>query len=70
MGGALADLPPARAVLLDVSPRQLADLAEDRLSATYGAALGRFRYGPGVCKVDWALDGPVPWEADGVPARR
>ena len=59
----LADLPEADAVLLDVSPRHLANLAEDRLSATYRAALGRFRYGPGVCKVDWALSGPVPWEA-------
>ncbi|MGO9661670.1 MAG: phytoene desaturase family protein [Acidimicrobiales bacterium] len=59
----LTDLPSARAVLLDLSPRQVAGLAGTRLSASYRAAIGRFRYGPGVCKVDWALSGPVPWEA-------
>jgi phytoene dehydrogenase-like protein len=58
----LADLPPARAVMLDVTPRQLLDLAGDLLPPGYRRALRRFRYGPGVCKVDWALDGPVPWE--------
>jgi phytoene dehydrogenase-like protein len=57
----LADLPPARAVLLDVTPRQLLEMAGDRLPPGYRRALARFRYGPGVCKVDWALDGPVPW---------
>jgi phytoene dehydrogenase-like protein len=60
----LADLPPARAVLLDVTPRQLVQLADDRLRPRDRRALGAFRYGPGVCKVDWALDGPVPWAAD------
>jgi phytoene dehydrogenase-like protein len=59
----LTDLPAAGAVLLDISPRHLAELAEERLSRSYKAAVGRFRYGPGVCKVDWALSGPVPWEA-------
>jgi phytoene dehydrogenase-like protein len=57
----LADLPPARAVLLDVTPRQLMALAGDRAPASYVRRLGTFRYGPGVCKVDWALDGPIPW---------
>jgi phytoene dehydrogenase-like protein len=57
----LADLPPAGAVLLDVTPRQLLEMAGDRLPAGYRRAMRRFRYGPGVCKVDWALDGPVPW---------
>jgi phytoene dehydrogenase-like protein len=57
----LADLPPARAILLDVSPRSLTALAGDALPARYRAALHRFRYGPGVCKVDFALSGPVPW---------
>jgi phytoene dehydrogenase-like protein len=58
----LDDLPPARAVLLDVTPRQLLGLAAGRLPAAYRRAMRRFRYGPGVCKVDWALDGPVPWQ--------
>ena len=57
----LAELPPARAVLLDVSPRQLLALAGERLPGAYRRALGRFRYGSGICKVDFALSGPVPW---------
>ena len=59
----LDSLPPARAVLLDVTPRQLLGLAGDRLPARQRRALRRYRYGPGVCKVDWALSGPVPWRA-------
>ncbi|MEX0657937.1 MAG: NAD(P)/FAD-dependent oxidoreductase [Egibacteraceae bacterium] len=59
----LADVPPCRATLFDVSPRQLLAIAGDRLSGPYRRALGRFHHGPGVCKVDWALDGPVPWTA-------
>ena len=57
----LSELPSATAVLLDVSPRTLALLAGDRLPVRYRGALRRFRYGPGVCKVDFALSGPVPW---------
>jgi phytoene dehydrogenase-like protein len=57
----LGQLPPARAVLFDVTPRQLLSIAEDRLPSLYRWALRRFRHGPGVFKVDWALDGPVPW---------
>ena len=59
----LDSLPPARAVLLDVTPRQFVALAGGRLAAWERRALERFRYGPGVCKVDWALSGPVPWDA-------
>ncbi len=58
----LGDVPPARAVLLDVTPRQLAAIGGDRLPARYRRTLERFRYGPGVFKIDWALDGPVPWQ--------
>jgi phytoene dehydrogenase-like protein len=57
----LADLPPARAILLDVTPRQVVEIAGDRLPAAYRRSLSRFRYGPGIFKVDWALDGPIPW---------
>jgi phytoene dehydrogenase-like protein len=49
--------------LLDVSPRQLLELVGDRLPAGYARRLRRFRYGPGVFKLDWALDGPIPWRA-------
>jgi phytoene dehydrogenase-like protein len=61
----LGQLPPARAVLLDVSPRGLLGIAGDRLPAPYARWLRRFRYGSGVCKVDFALSGPVPWAASG-----
>jgi phytoene dehydrogenase-like protein len=64
----LDELAPARAVLLDVTPRALIQLAGDRLTPSYRRALSRFRYGPGVCKVDFALSGPVPWTAE--PCRR
>lgn len=60
---ALNDLPASRAVLLDVSPRQLLDIAGDRLSSPERTQLGRFRHGPGIFKVDWALAGPIPWRA-------
>jgi phytoene dehydrogenase-like protein len=48
-------------VLLDVTPRALLGMAE--LPARYRRRLERFRYGPGVFKLDWALDGPIPWRA-------
>jgi len=60
----LDELPPARAVVLDVTPRQLLGMAGDSLPSGYRRALARYRYGPGVCKVDWALVGPVPWSAE------
>ncbi|HET7385733.1 MAG TPA: NAD(P)/FAD-dependent oxidoreductase [Nocardioidaceae bacterium] len=62
--GSLAELPRARAILLDVTPRALLGIAGDRLPVGYRRALARFRYGPGVCKVDYALSGPVPWTAE------
>ncbi len=49
--------------LLDVTPRQLLGLAGSRLPAGYARRLTRYRYGPGVFKLDWALDGPIPWTA-------
>jgi phytoene dehydrogenase-like protein len=57
----LADLPPARAVLFDTSPAQLEAIAGPALPARYLRRLRRYRYGPGVFKIDWALDGPIPW---------
>ncbi|MDQ3751476.1 MAG: NAD(P)/FAD-dependent oxidoreductase [Actinomycetota bacterium] len=58
------DLPPARAYLFDVTPRQLVAIAGDRLPSRYRRRLTRYRYGPGVFKLDWALDGPVPWKSE------
>jgi phytoene dehydrogenase-like protein len=59
----LSDLEPADQVLLDITPRQFAALAAGSLSSRQRRSLSHFRYGPGVCKVDWALGGPVPWRA-------
>jgi phytoene dehydrogenase-like protein len=61
----LDELAPARLVLLDLSPRQVLRVAGDKLPADYRRALERYRYGPAAFKVDWALDGPVPWTAPG-----
>jgi phytoene dehydrogenase-like protein len=59
----LGELPAARAVLLDVGPRQVLRIAGDRLPARYASRLARFRYGPAAYKLDWALAGPIPWRA-------
>ena len=59
----LAELPPSRLVLLDLTPRQLLRLAGPKLPALYRRQLERFRYGLGTFKVDWALDGPIPWRS-------
>ena len=59
----LGELPTARAILLDVTPREVMRLAGDVLPSHYGRALSRYRYGPGVFKVDWALAGAVPWRS-------
>lgn len=58
-------LPPARAVLCDLTPRQLLKIAGHKFPTGYQRSLERFKYGPGVFKVDWALDGPIPWRAAG-----
>lgn len=60
----MEQLPPARAVLFDVMPGALARIAGDRLPARYRRRLERYRHGPGVFKVDYALSEPVPWEAE------
>ena len=59
----LSDLPPHRAAMFDVTPRQMISIAGDALPSIYRRRLQRFRYGPGVFKVDWALDGPIPWRS-------
>src|SRR5690606_5934957 len=59
----LRELPESRAVLLDLTPRQVLAVAGDRLPDRYRSRLSRFRYGPGAFKMDWALSGPIPWRA-------
>jgi phytoene dehydrogenase-like protein len=60
----LEELPRARAVLLDLIPRDVIRVAGDRLPGGYRRSLGRFRHGPGVFKLDWALAAPIPWRAE------
>ena len=57
----LGELPPTPVTLLDLTPRQLLTVAGNRLPAAYRRRLETFRYGAGVFKLDYALDGPVPW---------
>jgi phytoene dehydrogenase-like protein len=64
----LSDLPPARVVLLDLTPKALLRLAGDELPAGYARRLRAFRYGNAVAKVDFALSDPVPWQAPGLHA--
>jgi len=59
----LDDLPPARSILFDLTPRQVVKICGERLPAGYRRRLSKYRYGPGVCKVDYALSGPIPWRA-------
>lgn len=59
----LDELPQSSAILLDVTPRQLLQLAGEKLPANYRRRLEKFRYGPGVFKIDYALSAPVPWTA-------
>ena len=59
--GSLADLPPHRAALFDVAPADLLRICGRRLRGSYRAQLRRYRHGPGVFKVDLALDAQVPW---------
>jgi phytoene dehydrogenase-like protein len=59
----LAQLPPSRAVLCDITPRQFLRIAGDRVPVRYRRRLAGYRYGPRVFKMDWSLDSPVPWRA-------
>jgi len=60
----LEQLPSAHAVLFDVSPRRLLQIAGHKFSSLYKWQLERYRYGMGVFKVDWALDAPIPFKTD------
>jgi phytoene dehydrogenase-like protein len=63
--GSVEEVPRTRVVLLDVTPRQLFGIAGEHFTERYRRALTNYRYGPGVFKVDFALDGPIPWKAQG-----
>jgi phytoene dehydrogenase-like protein len=59
----LHQLPLAKAILLDVTPLQLMLIAGDELPVSYQRRLGRYTYGPGIFKVDYALSAPIPWKS-------
>ncbi len=62
----LAELPPSKVTLCDITPRQLVQIAGERLPTGYRERLSRYRYGMGAFKLDWALDGPIPWKSPDV----
>jgi phytoene dehydrogenase-like protein len=57
------DLPGSKAVLFDLNPRQVLQITYDQLPPSYRWELQKFRHGPGVFKVDWALSSPIPWKS-------
>jgi len=59
---ALDQLPPTKAILFDLNPQQIASICGETLPASYRARLTRFKRGPGIFKVDWALEGAIPWK--------
>src|SRR5919106_217970 len=59
----LDELPRARAILFDLTPSQLLQICGERLPVGYRRRLEQYRHGPGIFKLDWALDGPIPWKA-------
>ena len=63
LGSPVDTVPKAHLVLADVSPPELLRIAD--VPRRYAAALGRYRFGPGAFKLDWALDAPIPWTAEG-----
>jgi phytoene dehydrogenase-like protein len=62
----LAELPERRVVVFDTTPQALASIAGEALPSRIAARYARFRFGNGVFKIDWALDGPIPWTSDGL----
>lgn len=59
----LSELPKTKAILCDLTPRQLLQLADESLPYFFRRKLSRYRYGPGAYKMDWALNEPVPWKS-------
>jgi phytoene dehydrogenase-like protein len=59
----MRELPPARVVMFDLTPRQILRIASDELTPSYRWELHKYRYGPGVFKLDWALNSPIPWKS-------
>jgi phytoene dehydrogenase-like protein len=60
----LKDLPESKAVLFDLTPKQVLEIAGKKFSGLYKWQLERYKYGMGVFKIDWALSGPIPFQAE------
>ena len=60
----LDQLPPAKTIIFDISPRRMLDIAGHKFSSIYRWQLNRYRYGMGVYKMDWALSEPIPFKAE------
>ena len=58
------EVPDAAAIIFDLTPRQIIAIAGERFPLAYRRQLRHFRYGPGAFKLDFALDGPIPWRAE------
>ncbi|SDM92414.1 Phytoene dehydrogenase-related protein [Daejeonella rubra] len=61
----MSDIPSSRTLLFDLTPKQILEIAGEHFSSIYKWQLKRYRYGMGVFKIDWALDGPIPFTASG-----
>ena len=59
----LDQLPPYEILMLDITPNQFMNMAKKHLPCSYKRRLNNYKYGPGVFKLDWILDGPIPWKA-------
>lgn len=57
------EIPKSKFILFDVTPRQLLNIVGEHLPSGYKRRLEKYRYGPGVFKIDWALNSPIPWKA-------
>ncbi len=60
----MSDIPQASAILFDLTPKQLLEIAPERFSPLYRWQLQRYRYGMGIFKIDWALDGQIPFRSE------
>ena len=60
----LDDLPPAHKIFLDITPRQMSRILRKRIAPDFYKKMVEYPYGPGIFKIDWALNGPVPWKAE------
>jgi len=59
----LRQLPTSKAIIFDLTPRQVLKLTFDQLPPSYRWELQKYRYGPAVFKIDWALSSPIPWKS-------